>query len=237
MKLKCYLFLSLLTLSTFPLIAQDEVVVPLTQTVSDEPVPAKKQYYFLSPRVSVTVPHPTANSSFKKSFVGIYEVSGGMNVYLYKGFFLGLSGKTGLLKITENKIADYNASMAFNQAGGKIGGDFYVGEMNRAVFSAAVSFGKNWTKYSGLKHKDPARPPKVTAFNTTYFEPEINIFFLIEANFGIGATVSYTAFNTNFDPYDLSLNEYSRFGSDNTGTTQFYSFGLGFYYSLINKKK
>lgn len=215
---------------------EDETPVPSVKT-TDDPAPAKKQYFFLSPRMSVTVPHPTSNRSFKKSFVGIYEVSGGMNVFLYKGLFLGVSGKTGLLKITENKIADYNASMSFNQAGGKIGGDFYVGEQNKAVFSSAVSFGKNWTKYSGLKHKDPAHPPKITSFNTTYFEPEINIFFLIEANFGIGATVSYTVFNTNFDPYDLALNEYTKFDDDNTGSTQFYSFGLGFYYSLINRKK
>ena len=235
--MKLHYFLLFVFFYTAPLAAQEEETAPVVTKPMDDPAPAKKQYYFLSPRMSVTVPHPTGNSSFKKSFVGIYEVSAGMNAFLYRGFFVGISGKTGLLKITENKIADYNASMIFNQAGGKIGGDFYVGEMNKVVFSTALSFGKNWSRYSGLKHKDPALPPKVTSFNTTYFEPEMNIFFLIESNFGIGATVSYTIFNTHFDPYELSLNEYSKFDSDNTGKTQFYSFGLGFYYSLIRKKK
>src|ERR1043165_3243589 len=117
-----------------PGLSQDESL-PVPQPAGD-PVPAKKQYYVLSPRVSVTVPHPMANRSFKKSFVGIYEVTGGLNIYLYKGLFIGGSAKNGLMRITENKIADYNASMGYYNASGKIGGDFYVGEQNKTIFSA-----------------------------------------------------------------------------------------------------
>lgn len=216
--------------------SQDESL-PVTPESTGEMAAAKKQFYLLSPRISVTVPHPMGNKSFKKSFVGIYEISGGLNLMLYKGLFIGATGKNGLLKITENKIADYNASMSINNLAIKVGSDFYVGEKNNAIFSMALSYGQNWTKYSGIKFKNANDPPKLNSFTTPYWEPEMNIFFLIESNFGIGATLSYTVFDTHFNPYDLKLNEYSQFGTNNAVSTQFLSFGFGFYYSLIKKKK
>lgn len=232
--MKPFIYISLFFF--LPLFSAAQEEAPVSAPVQGDVPAAKKQFYFLSPRISVTVPHPMANKSFKKSFVGIYEVSGGLNLMLYKGLYIGASGKNGLLKITENKIADYNASMDINNVSGKIGTDLYVGEKNRIIFSASVSYGKNWTRYSGLKHKDPSHPPKITSFGTNYIEPEMNLFFLIESNFGIGATLSYTIFDTHFDPYDLALNEYTQFDSNNAVATQFVSFGFGFYYSLIKKK-
>jgi hypothetical protein len=210
---------------------------PVTQESQDiESPPAPKRYYVLSPRVSVTVPHPTKNTSFKKSFVGIYEASAGLNIYLYKGIFIGGTYKNGLLKITENKINDYNASLSINNTGVKLGGDVYVGEKNKVIFSAALTAGQSSGRYSGLVAKDKSRvlPAKYTC---TYYEPEINLFFLIESNFGIGATISYTVFNKTFDPYELALNDWTQFPKDISGSTQYYSFGFGFYYSLWSKKK
>ena len=216
--------------------SQDDPL-PVAPPPAGETAPAKKQYYLLSPRISVTVPHPMGNKSFKKSFVGIYEVSGGLNLMLYKGLFIGASGKNGLLKITENKISDYNASMSINNIAGKFGFDVYVGEKNNSIFSMSLSYGQNWTKYSGLKSKNANNPPKINSFTTSYFEPEMNIYFLIESNFAIGATLSYTVFDAHFDPYDLKLNEYTQFETKNAVSTQFISFGFGFYYSVVKKKK
>lgn len=225
-------FFLLFSLATF---SQDEQL-PVAPPVAD-PAPAKKQYFLLSPRISITVPHPMGNKSFKKSFVGIYEASGGLNILLYKGLFIGATAKNGLLKITENKITDYNASMKINNVAGKFGVDMYVGEKNRTIYSVALSYGQNWTSYEGIKYKDESNKPKLNSFTTSYWEPEMNIFFLIESNFGVGATISYTVFDAHFDPYDLVLNEYAKFGTDNAVSTQFFSFGFGFYYSLVKKKK
>ena len=233
--IKYFLFNLFIFLSAVSLAQDDNTIVP-SSGGNDSP-PAKEQYYLLSPRVSVTVPHPMANRSFKKSFVGIYELTVGMNLYVYKGFFIGVSGKNGLLKITENRITDYNASMGINNVAGKFGGDWHVGEKKNAIFSLAFSAGHNWSKYMGLMHKQNSPPPLYTKFETNYIEPEMNIFFLIESNFAIGATFSYTIFNTHFDPYDLDLNEYSKFSRNNAAATQFLSFGFGFYYSLLPKKK
>lgn len=202
----------------------------------EESAPAKKVFYLLSPRVSVTVPHPMSNKAFKKSFVGIYEISGGLNLMLYKGLFIGGTYKNGLLKITENKIADYNASMSINNYGIKLGGDFYLGEKNRVIFSTAITAGQNNTKYSGLVCKNPLDVPKIDRYSSRYVEPEINMFFLVESNFGIGLTLSYSIFDKNFDPYELCLNDWASYSKDNPGNTRYLSFGFGFYYSLIRKK-
>jgi hypothetical protein len=197
----------------------------------------KKEYYFLSPRVSVTVPHPMKNKAFRKSFVGIYEVSGGLNLMLYKGLFIGATYKNGLLKITENKIADYNASMSINNIGLKVGGDFFIGDQNKIIFSGAITGGQSYARYSGLVCRNPLETPKTNTYTTTYLEPELNLFFLVEQNFGIGLTISYSIFNTTFNPYDLCLNDWASFDKENPGRTQYFSFGFGFYCSLIKKRE
>ncbi|OFY87896.1 MAG: hypothetical protein A3F72_03230 [Bacteroidetes bacterium RIFCSPLOWO2_12_FULL_35_15] len=231
-----YFFLFLSVFFSSALLAQDETLVPSSSKTNETPS-LPKQFYFLSPRVSVTVPHPMANKAFKKSFVGIYEITGGLNVMYYKGLFIGASYKNGLLKITENKISDFNASMKLNNIALKLGVDSYLGEDNRVVFSSAVSVGQNWTKYSGLHTKDQTKHPALTEYKSIFVEPEINLFFLVESNFGIGATLSYSIFDKNFDPYELALTDWTSFQNVEPGSTSYLSFGFGFYYSLIPKKK
>ncbi len=230
----CFLFLSVIYSSA--LLGQEEPIVSVPSQTSEIPS-LPKQYYFLSPRVSVTVPHPMSNKAFKKCFVGIYEVSGGLNFMYYKGLFIGASYKNGLLKITENKITDFNASMKINNVALKLGVDSYLGENNRVVFSSAISVGQNWTKYLGLHTKDQTKHPALTEYQSIFVEPEINLFFLVESNFGIGATLAYSIFDKNFDPYELALNDWTSFQNIKPGSTTYLSFGFGFYYSLIAKKK
>ncbi|MGZ6519857.1 MAG: hypothetical protein ACXVED_19900, partial [Bacteroidia bacterium] len=67
-----YFLFTFFSVISFASIAQDtNPVVPPANSGDDSP-PETKQYYLLSPRVSVTVPHPMLIKSFKKSFVGIY---------------------------------------------------------------------------------------------------------------------------------------------------------------------
>lgn len=231
------LFTFLFLVSGLLCLAQEETDAPV-QSVQEEEYPVvPKQYYVFSPRVSVTVPHPMGNSAFRKSFVGIYEASVGLNINIFKGFFIGVTYKNGLLKITENKIADFNASMNINNAGVKLGTDIFIGDRNRIILSAAVTAGQNYTNYSGLVCKKPGDSPKLTAYSTSYLEPEVNMFFLVEPNFGIGATLGYSIFNKEFDPYELCLNDWTNFDKENPGRTRYLSFGFGFYYSFLKKNK
>ena len=204
----------------------------------------EKHYYLFSTRLNVTVPHPIGNKSFRRCFVGIYEAEAGLNVMLYKGLFIGASAKNGELKITGNKIANYNAMMEVDNVAGKIGGDLFLGERNRVIFSAALSVGNNWTHYYNMVRKDPFDKTKIISipldnsrFTTFYYEPEVNLYFLVDDNFGVGATVTYSVYTHTFDPYELSLNEWAPFDSNPSGNTSYISFGFGFYYNFPHKKK
>ena len=217
--------------------AQEEDPDPVETKIFSESPPRQKNFYLFSPRISVAVPHPMGNKSFKKSFVGIYEVNAGLNLMFYKGLFAGVFYKNGLLKITENKIPDYNASMSLNSASVKIGSDFYVGAKNNMLLSTAVSVGQNNTKYSSFICKDPKLHPLITGFKSSYVEPEVNLFFLTEDNFGIGATLTYSIIKRNFDPYELCLNDWAQFDKNNSGSIRYFSFGFGFYYGLSKRTK
>jgi hypothetical protein len=233
--LKYPFLLLFLAFSAFLPAQEDEPKTPFH--LFNEEAPARpKQFYVFSPRVSVTVPHPTGNESFKNCFVGIYEVSGGVNVYWLRGLFVGPTYKNALLKITENKVIDYNARLAINNLGIKVGGDVYLGEKNRIIFSASVTAGESWNNYGGQSAKNPERT-YTTKYVNGFAEPEMNIFFLIESNFGIGATVSYSFFDHNFNPADFTLTDYSNFDYYKPGITRYLSFGFGFYYSLLRKKE
>lgn len=224
----------LFVLFSFIVMAQDDVQ---PSSSNDEAMPAiKKQYYLFSPRVSITVPHPMGNKAFRKSFVGVYEVSGGLNMMVFKGAFIGVTYKNGAFKVTENKIHDLEARMQFNNAGIKVGGDFFVSDKNRVIFSAAITAGRNWTNYYDFRSKVAGTKPAIKGFSANYMEPEVNLFFLVEPHFGIGATISYSFFNQNFDPYELCLNEWAQFDKTNPGNINYLSFGFGFYYSFLKKK-
>lgn len=235
--MKKNILLLIFSICSFIAFAQDDTDSNTQSTMDEEFPVVPKQYYVFSPRVSVTVPHPMGNSAFRKSFVGIYEASAGLNINIFKGLFIGVTYKNGLLKITENKIADFNASMNINNAGVKLGTDIFIGDRNRIIFSAAITAGQNYTSYSGLVCKKPGDSPKLTTYSTSYLEPEVNMFFLVESNFGIGATLGYSIFNKEFDPYELCLNDWTNFDKENPGKTRYLSFGFGFYYSFLKKNK
>lgn len=204
----------------------------------EEFMPAmKKQYYVFSPRFSITVPHPTSNKAFRKSFVGVYGLSAGLNIMLFKGAFIGVTYKNSLIKVFENRIPDLEANMQMNDAGIKVGIDNYVGSKNRMIFSASVNVGYNWTTYSRFKCKTIYGKTPISGFSTNYIEPEINYYFLVEENLGIGANIHYTLLNQNFNPYDLCLNEWSQFDKSNPGNIQYLSFGFGIYYGFMKKQE
>ena len=237
-----YLLFLLFSISTIVMVAQDQ-----ENDDDDDGSPRQglidggpKKYYVFSPRLNVMVPHAIANNSFRKCFVGVYEASGGLNVFLYRGLFIGGSYENGELRITPKKIANYPnnnyPSMEIDNVAGKVGGDLYLGDRNRVVFSAALSFGQNWTHYYGLVAQDPHKVITNTSYTCTFYKPEVNLFFLVDDNFGIGVTVTYSVYDHIFNPYELSLNDWAGFSSISTGSTQYLSFGFGVYYSFIKKK-
>ncbi len=233
--LRKYLLFLLLALNSVISIAQDDTLA-IDLMNADEIIPRQRIYYQFTPRLYITVPHPLSNAAFKKTFVGIYEVNAGLNLGFYKNFFAGVTYKNNLLKITQKKIPNYNASMSMNSAAIKAGSDFYLNEKNTVLFSVALSAGQNSTKYSSLICKDPAKQPAITEFKSTYYEPEASFFFFTESNFAFGFIATYSIIKRTFDPYELCLNEWSAYSKNNSGPTQYLSFGFGFYYGFFTRK-
>ncbi len=229
------IFLLVFTIVSIAASAQEEEIKSDTSSVStasavETPLRPKK-YYLFSPRLSITVPHPINNGAFKRTFVGLYELNAGMNVLLYKGIFAGAVFKNSELQITPNKIPGYDASMNFYSFAFKAGSDFYANDKNSIIISASIAAGQNNTKFTSLKTKLASEHP-VTAFKSTYIEPELDMFFMIEPDFGIGATITYSSIKRNFDPYELYLNEWAPYERSNPGSTQYLTFGFGFYYGF-----
>lgn len=233
-----HLLIVLLLLKVIPAFAQDPSTES-TSTSSDNG-PSKKEYYWFSPRVSVTVPHPTGNGSFKKNFIGVYELSASFDIMMFKGVFVGAEYAYGTLKVgglTGVANFNYNPLMHVNNTGLRVGGQKYLGDRNRVIYTAAIAAGMNWTNFQKLKCKDSTMAPPMSKYSTSYLKPEMNIYFLVESNFAIGATLSYTLYQRKFDPAEICLSDWkASVGAVTDKATQYLSFGFGFYYSFYKKK-
>ena len=237
-RLSIYITSILLVFASFATIAQEESDTLAVDFINTDDVimPRPRKYYLFSPRVSLSVPNPTANSAFRKSFVGIYEVNAGLNLYFFKGFYAGVTFKNNRLNINKKEIKNYNASMNMNGAAVKVGSDFYINENNTLLLSVSVAAGQNTTKFNDLVCKDINKSPVITSYKANYYEPEVALFLFLEPNFAIGLTTLYSTVNRAFDPYELCLNEWGSFSKTNTGATSYISFGFGFYYGFTTRK-
>jgi hypothetical protein len=233
MKLNSALFILIAFLLSHSCFAQ--IVDSSAISETEEPAILPKKYFLLSPRLAISVPLPTANRSFKKVFVGVYEINVGLNAYVQKGAFIGLAYDYCTFRIPDNKIPRYNATMQLQNAGVKLGGDFYVGDRNIITISPALTIGVGWTKFGNLQIKNPQDPPVNTSYSAAYLKPEIGFFYLIEREIAVGFNLAYYILNRNFDPYELKLNEWTSFSTSNSKRTQYLNIGFSFYYNFITR--
>src|ERR1019366_6665991 len=214
-------------------LAQDTIPLTDTSIAPTNPILPKTNNLF-SARLSFTSPNPISNKAFNKSFVGIYQVDGSMNMSLYKGIYVGVAFSYASLKINKNltgamynvgltpaQTNEANASMSIYNAAIKIGGDFYIGEKNRMILSPAISVGQSYVKYSSFVCKDSAKHIQITDFKSPYVQTDISMIFLIEPNWGIGPTISYSLIKRNFDPTELCLEDWG-VNKSNSSATQYF---------------
>lgn len=202
--------------------------------------PLKKEQYWFSPHASVTVPNPMNNTAFKKNFAGVFQVNAGLDINIFKGVFVGAEYANATLKITGligTQNFHYSPLMKINNAGIRVGGKTFIGAKNRIIYSASVLVGQNWTHYTDLRCKDSTVAPPLTKYTTSFIQPEMSLYFLVESNFAIGATISYSIYRKHFDPYEICLNEIKPVGKVGAGTTQTLNFGFTVCYSFLKKKE
>lgn len=232
-----YLFLLLIFAGSLNTKAQDTITSTDTSAVESLIIPKANNLF--SARLSFSVPNPTGNKAFTKSFIGIYQMNGSMNMALYKGVFIGVAFSNTLLQISKNVIPNKTYAkqpfMNVYNAAVQIGSDWYIGENNRILFSADISVGQSFVKYSAFVCKDPTKNIAVTDFKSPFVASDLSYIFLVEPNWGIGPTVSYTLIKQSFDPYELCLDDWSSYSKSNAGATQYLSFGFVCYYNFFKK--
>ena len=233
-----YLFLLIFTVCTLVVGAQEEVPSTDTSTVIVNPIFPKANNLF-NTRLAFTVPNPISNKAFNKSFIGIYQVNASMNMALYKNIFIGVAFSDALLQISKNIVPNTTYAkqpfMNVYNAAVKLGSDFRLGDKNRIILSTAILVGQSYVKYSSFVSKVPTENIQITNFKSLYGEAEVNMIFLIEPNWGIGPSISYSLIKRNFNPFELALDEYTSYSSNSSGATQYFSFGFVCHYSFFKK--
>lgn len=195
--------------------------------------------YRMDTRINGLVPHPVTNKAFRKTFVGVYAVSGSQNIQLFQNFYAGISGSNSIYKIPTNKIVDvkgYRLSDIFqlNSFGLNIGYDYYFSE--KKFLSTSISVGQAFGKFTAVEMTIPV--PINTQFSSGYVQLSENINFIIEDHMGLGFVLSYTMLNYSFNPYDIALNQFKGYSSgDLEGAIGHFELGFNMYFGYVKKKK
>jgi hypothetical protein len=218
--------------------AQNDTTSTDTLSISTNLVQPRANDLFTA-RLSITVPNPINNSAFRKSFIGIYQANFSMNMALYKSLYVGVAFSDALLQVDKNIVLNTTYAkqphVNFYNSAVKLGGDFYVGDKNRWILSADVAIGLSTIKFTDFANKDHTKTIAVTNFKSPYTEIGLGMVFLVESRWGFGPTVSYTFIQRTFNPYELYLNDWSGYNDNNSGATQYFSFGFVCHYSFLAK--
>lgn len=183
----------------------------------------------ISIRASCAVPHPLGNGALRRSMTGIYYATFSATARPFSGLHVGAVYSNGLYKTAANKLSDVPTALQVNNVGARVGYDHYFSEIT--FFSASVNAGRSYGKFTGVRCKDPQEVD--TKYSAEYFEPELNLYFIVDPNFAIGVNLSSTFISHQFDPYAVCFNQYKGYSDrDLRGNTMSVNFGFGFYYGF-----
>lgn len=180
------------------------------------------------------VPHPVSNKAFRRTFIGIYDMSLSFRLKLFSGFSAGIEGMHSKWKIPDNKIPGLHTVSQFNGGGLSLCYDYPTGEVG--VLYATINAGVAQNRYYGLSY-DSVPDNFQTEYFINYGEVEVGAYFYTEGSFAIGMQTSMMFTNFAFDPYKLSLNEHKTYiESDLEGKVTTFNLGFSVVYSFVEKK-
>ncbi len=233
-----FLFVIFFVATCLSLQAQEDTTSTDTLAIRTNLIQPRANDLFTA-RLSITVPNPTSNSAFRKSFIGIYQANFSVNMALYKSLYIGVAFSDALLQVDKNIVTNTTYAkqphVKFLNSAVKLGGNFYVGDKNRWILSADVVIGLSIIKFTDFANKDYTKTIAVTNFKSPYTELGLGMVFLVESRWGFGPTVNYTFIQRAFNPSELYLNDWSGYSNNNAGTTQYFSFGFVCHYSFFAK--
>ena len=238
-----HIVLVLFSFAALPSLAQDSLSVTDTAEVVEDLVLPRGSYLYSS-TMSFTVPNPIGSTIFKNNFLGIYQITGALKLSLFKGFRIGVDFSNAQFKIDKNIIRDYNinVSKSYNPriimftAAVSLGNQIYLGENNRLILAADVSVGQTYAKFSSFSCKDSLSAITLTDFKSWYGKTSLSLYFLMEKNWGLGPTISYTIINRSLMADEICLDDWTKTDpSANQNNLQHINFGFVVYYSFSQK--
>ena len=187
-------------------------------------------------RGNIGIPKVTSSEAFRNSFSGV--LTGDLNV-TYKFFsnmFVGLGYGYTYYKPQKHFRDQYiNTNMQSHNAFMKIGADKFFSAKGFASFS--LNAGYNFNKYEGIKYKQDSLIGKYpTQFSSSFIEPMVGLYFIIDPNFAIGGHLSY---NYNFSQFNPTYSGFDKWFDyrevKNNWNMSMITLGFGFYYGLVKK--
>jgi hypothetical protein len=192
------------------------------------------------PRFSIRgnagIPKVTSSEAFRNSFSGVITADLSINVKLFSDFFAGLGYSYTYYKPQKHFRDQFiNTSMQSHNPYVKIGVDKFFSARGFATIS--LNAGYNFNKYSGIKYKHDSLVGKYpTQFNSSFVEPMIGLYFIVDPNFAIGGHLSYNYNFSQFNPTFSGFDKWFDYGRvENKWNMSMITLGFGFYYGLAKK--
>lgn len=190
----------------------------------------------VSIRANVSIPKVVSSQSFRNSFSGVVGLDANVNYKIASNFFVGLGYSYTYYKPQKVfRDQNVNANMQSQNAYLKIGVDKFFSDNGFATFS--LNTGYNFNEYQGLVYKNDTLKGKYpTQFSSSFIEPMIGLYFIVDPNFAIGGHISYNYNFSQFNPAYPSFDKWFDYrNTTNKWNMSMITIGFGFYYGLVRK--
>jgi hemolysin activation/secretion protein len=187
-------------------------------------------------RGNVSIPKVVSSEAFRNSFSGV--MAGDINVTykLVSNFFVGVGYSYTYYK-PQKAFRDQNINTNMQSQNGylKLGIDKFFSANGFATFSLNAGFNHN--EFRGIKYKSDTLIGKYpTQFNSSFVEPVIGLYFIVDPNFAIGGHLSYKNTIAQFNPSYPGMDKWFDYTKvKNNWSMSMITLGFGFYYGLVRK--
>jgi hypothetical protein len=182
------------------------------------------QIYSSNLRAEVNVPKVISNKALARTFKGIYDVQAAYYIYLTKGFNFGLGSKFTFTQIDWQKFQSWKgAYYAFYGGYASLAYDIKTEEKQKLSLIFDMGYAQNQL---GKLLVDTN--PSLYSDAAIFWQPKIQYQFYIDPNIAITLNLSYTNFQTTFNPKPVGLSRaYTYKGTEIKGYNGYINFGIG----------
>jgi hypothetical protein len=187
-------------------------------------------------RGNVAIPNITSSKAFRSSFSGVMTADANISCKIFSNFFVGVGYAYTYYK-SQKHFRDLNVNTSMNSHNGyvKVGYDKFFSDNGFA--SISLNAGYNFNEYKGIVYKNDSLKGKYpTQFSSSFVEPMIGIYFIVDPNFAIGGHLSYNYNFSQFNPHYPGFDKWLTYDHiSNKWNMSMVTLGFGFYYGLARK--